>query len=348
MLDLPQFGKKPRGDRQKRIEQSPNYLEGSFQNLSPTKMMAEEASYWKMIGWYTWNKQVTAPPKKIPSIKRNLKSPLEKGTKPIITWFGHSSYLLQISNINILVDPVFCGFASPFESIGAKSYDGSNEYTIEDLPSIDLVVLSHDHYDHLDYHSILKLKDHTKKFICPLGVGAHLEHWGVPTSSIEELDWWQETRFIDSLVITCTPARHFSGRGLKRNQTLWASFVLSCDGYVLFLGGDSGYDNHFTEIGNKYGPFDLAILECGQYNEYWKYIHMLPHQTLKAAIDLKTKVLLPVHWAKFTLAVHPWNESITKLHYYKEVEQSQIVIASPMIGEAMVLDSILPQSPWWK
>lgn len=339
------FGAHPKGARLERIKKSPQYRNGSFQNSSLTPMMANEAAYWKMLGWYTWNRPITTPPASLPFIKRNLKGQLPTASKPIITWFGHSSYLLQIAGKNILVDPVFCGYASPFSWVGAKSYEGANGYCVADLPPIDLVLLSHDHYDHLDYSAIMALKESVKQFVAPLGVGAHLEHWGVPANHIKELDWWDEAIFLDTIEIACTPARHFSGRGLRRAQSLWASYVLKCNNYTFYLGGDSGYDAHFTEIGKKFGPFDLAILECGQYHPYWKYIHMHPSETAQAARDLKCKILLPVHWSKFSLALHPWDESITLLT--EAAAKDDFKIATPMIGEELILDSLVSHKFWW-
>lgn len=345
ILKLPTFGSIPQGASLERILKSPQYSQGAFQNSSYTPMMAEGVSYWNMLGWYTWNRPITAPPKDLPFVKRDLKI-LPSSTKPVITWFGHASYLLQIEGLNILMDPVFSGIASPFSFIGSKSYGGTNEYKLADLPPIDFVLLSHDHYDHLDYESILFLKNSVKKFITPLGVGAHLEHWGIPPSNIIEMDWWETNSIVQKISIDCTPARHFSGRGLlDRGKTLWASYVLQAGNYRLYLGGDSGYDTHFKKIGEKFGPFDLAILECGQYHPYWRYIHMLPPEVVVASQDLKAKMLLPVHWGKFTLALHPWNEPITLLS--AEAKKYDLPLITPKIGEAVILDSIYPSKVWW-
>jgi L-ascorbate metabolism protein UlaG (beta-lactamase superfamily) len=345
-LTPPTLGKHPKDERLARIKKSPNYKDGEFVNLSPTPMMADEVSYWKMISWYTWKKPVTTPPKPIPSVKSDLKAPLADDSKPVITWFGHSSYLLQIDGQNILVDPVFSGYASPFKTLGIKSYEGSNVYQLSDLPEIDIVLLSHDHYDHLDYNVILQLKSKVKKFVIPLGVGAHLEYWGVPTEAIEEYDWWEGGKLSTTLQITCTPARHFSGRSFKRGRSLWASYVIQSNNYKIYIGGDSGYDSHFELIGKKYGPFDLAILECGQYNAYWKFIHMMPEQTAQAGIDLQAKLVLPVHWGKFSLSVHPWDESITR--FTKAAQELKLNYTTPLIGEQIKLDTIIPHSRWWE
>ena len=226
-----------------------------------------------------------------------------------------------------------------------KSFKRADVYQVDAFPEIDILSLSHDHYDHLDYKSILRLQPKIKKFYTSLGVGAHLENWGISSDKIVEFDWWESVKVTDDIVITATPARHFSGRGFTRAKSLWSSFVLNIHGYNLFLGGDSGYDNHFKIIGEKYGPFDIAILENGQYNVLWHNIHTLPEETFLAAKDLKAKVLMPVHWAKFPLANHAWNEPIKRL---KAVSNNKIKLTTPMIGEPVVLDSLYPDKVWWE
>jgi L-ascorbate metabolism protein UlaG (beta-lactamase superfamily) len=183
-------------------------------------------------------------------------------------------------------------------------------------------------------------------FVTSLGVGAHLEYWGVPADKIKELDWWETTDINADTKFTAAPARHFSGRGFKRNQTLWSSFVFETNGYRIYLGGDSGYDKHFAEIGNRFGPFDLAILEDGQYNIYWSNIHMMPEETAQAAVDLKAKVLFPVHWGKFALATHPWDESVQRV--LKKAGELNMKVITPRIGEQVILDSIYPATHWWE
>jgi L-ascorbate metabolism protein UlaG (beta-lactamase superfamily) len=338
------FGKNPSGKRLEQIEKSPNYREGSFLNLSPTIMMAENASYMKMIVEYFSAGVNREPENPLPSVKRNLKVAPEN--KPTITWFGHSSYFIQAGGKNILIDPVFSERTSPVSFAGSKSYAGTQVYNVEDFPEIDLIILTHDHYDHLDYNTILKFKDKAAKFIMPLGVGSHLESWGFDTSRIMEADWWEEIRLDDSLKIAVTPARHFSGRGFVRNKTLWASFVLMFPDNRIYVGGDSGYDRHFREIGDKYGPFDIAMLESGQYNEKWPQIHMMPEQTVQASVDLKAAVLMPVHWGKFTLALHPWNEPVERV--LARAEELKVKVTTPMLGERLVIGERLPEKKWWR
>lgn len=338
------FGKAPSGARLERIKKSAQYSDGAFQNQSPTPTFTGGGTFYSVMVDFIFGKHERKEPDyQLPSIKRNLN--LQPAVKPEITWFGHSSYLIQINGLNILVDPVFSGRTSPVTYLGNKAYAGADIYKAEDMPRIDVLVITHDHYDHLDYATILKLKDKVGMFITSLGVGSHLEYWGVPASKIKELDWWETASVNEDTKFTAAPARHFSGRGFIRNKTLWSSFIFQTNGYRIYLGGDSGYDAHFAKIGNEYGPFDLAILEDGQYNAFWANIHMMPEETARAASDLKAKVLLPVHWGKFSLATHAWDESISRV--LKEAEKLNVKVITPEIGEQVVLDSILPSSKWW-
>ncbi len=336
------FGKDPSGARLARIEKSPNYSNGSFQNLSLTEVMPKDASYWGLLNDFLNKPKTVEPDNVLPSIKTDLKTLASE--QPTIVWFGHSSYLIKSKKTTVLVDPVFSGSASPVSFFG-KAFKGADVYNVEDFPDIDMLVLSHDHYDHLDYVTISKLIPKVKKFYTALGVGAHLEEWGVSPENIVEFDWWEGKKINDDLEITSTPARHFSGRGFTRGKTLWSSFVLKIDGYSIFIGGDSGYDHHFKTIGEKFGPFDIALLENGQYGKDWPLIHTSPEETAKVAAELNTKVLMPVHWAKFALGYHAWDEPINRL--VKSLEHSDIKLTTPLIGEPVVLDSIYPHKVWW-
>lgn len=340
---LKTLGKNPSGKRLEETQQSANYKNGAFSNQSPTEVTLKDATMVKMMREYSKRPKDTAPPKAIPFVTTNLKT--LDADKPTIVWFGHSSYLIKSQGVSILVDPVFSGSASPF-SFFAKAFDGADNYGVDDFDTIDVLLLTHDHYDHLDYKTVTALAPKVKQICTSLGVASHLEYWGIPAAKITELDWWQEGFFANDITLTATPARHFSGRSFKRAQTLWSSFVLNLHGYTLYLGGDSGYDSHFKIIGDKFGGFDVALLENGQYGKNWPYIHMLPEQTLQAANDLGTKVLMPVHWAKFTLALHPWNEPIKRLIAAKETCRAQIT--TPQIGEPVVLNQSLPNSTWWE
>ena len=337
------FGKNPEGEYRKRIEQSTNYKQGEFKNLEVTKLMVDGGAYWRSIRKTIRKPSNASPSTALPSVKTNLKERITGA--PVINWMGHSSYLIRTMGINILVDPVLSGNASPF-SFAIKSFPGSDIYSVDDLPDIDILIITHDHYDHLDYKTVVKLQPRVKSVCTSLGVGAHLRYWGYDPSIITELDWWERKSFADDISIRTAPARHFSGRTLKRNQTLWSSFILNAGGYKLFLGGDSGYDHAFRQIGEAEGPFDIAILEAGQYNDDWPLIHMKPEEAVQAAKDLKAKVLLPVHWGKFSLAFHPWFEPAARIRK-KAFELNQLV-TSPLIGESVIVGESYPDTSWWE
>ncbi len=338
------FGKLPSGVRLEKIKRSPHYKEKSFQNLSLTPNLAEGVSYTKVMREFFFNKNKRQKPAQtLPGKKTDLLSlPADKN---ILVWFGHSSYFIQVDGKKILVDPVFSGNASPIRST-TKSFPGSDRYTPEDMPEIDYLFISHDHWDHLDYPTMIALRPKIKKIITGLGTAAHLERWQYNTDIIIEKDWNEKAELDQGFTVHILPARHFSGRGFTRNKTLWVSFALITPTMKLYLGGDSGYDTHFAEIGKTFGPFNLAILECGQYNPYWKYIHMMPEEVVQAAIDLKAKKLLPVHWAKFSLSLHSWDEPI--LRVTKESELKHMPIIHPMIGEEVDLNADTVFTNWWE
>ncbi len=341
-MNLKIFGKLPAGEALKRIEASSNYHDNSFQNVTPTKVFTGDESQMKIVWKFITGKN-TKPIKPLPSVKTDLKDLPDN--KPVIVWFGHSSYLIKINGKHILVDPVFCGHASPF-SFTTKSFAGTDIYTVEDLPEIDVLLISHDHYDHLDYKTVQQLIAKTKMVCTSLGVASHLQYWGFNKNKIIEFDWWNEHVLFDDLKLTAVPARHFSGRGLIRNKSLWSAFVLQTNDYNLFLGADSGYGDHFKLIHEKFPSFDIAILECGQYNLAWHNIHMLPEETVQAAIDLQAKVLLPVHWGKFALSLHTWDEPIERVS--AKANELNVKLTTPMIGEPVIIDERYPNSKWWE
>ena len=218
---------------------------------------------------------------------------------------------------------------------------------LEQLPKIDFIVISHDHYDHLDYETVIALKGKTKHFYVPLGVGAHLEAWGISENKISEMDWWQETK-MDQLTLVCTPAQHFSGRKLNNGQsTLWSSWVIQSEKDRIYFSGDSGYATHFKEIGNKFGPFDIAMMECGQYNEKWSDIHMMPEETAQAGLDLQAKKIIPIHWAGFKLALHSWTDPVERVKL--KATELDVTVITPEIGqEIIVKDSMTTYTNWWE
>jgi L-ascorbate metabolism protein UlaG (beta-lactamase superfamily) len=345
VLLLPSFGESPGKDRQRRLALSPNYKDGKFVNLLETPVMHPDASYWKMIKQQFSRGENRVPLHPIPVLKRDLHQQAPAG-KWAITWFGHSTLLVQLAGKTILVDPVLSQRASPFQFVGPQRFAGTHVYRAADFPAIDYLLITHDHFDHLDHQTIVDLAPKVGHFYVPLGVGAHLEKWGVPPHQIRELDWWEEVPLSPGLLLAATPARHFSGRGLNRNETLWASYVLKAGGQALYLGGDSGYGPHFKDIGEKYGPFALTLLECGQYNGYWPNIHMMPEETAQAHLDLRGQVLMPIHWGKFKLALHSWTEPVERL--VVKARELGIQTIMPVPGAQVLSDTPVPTALWWQ
>lgn len=345
ILNQTKFGKAPSGKRLERIKKSVNYKDGSFQNQSITPVMAEGVSYFAVGKEFLFGKRIRVTPvDNIPSTKTDLLH-LDINQN-VLVWFGHSSYFIQIDGKRILVDPVLSGAASPF-SFSIKAFKGADRYTTDDIPEIDYLFISHDHWDHLDYETVMKLKPKIKKIICGLGVGEDFEYWGFEKNSIIEMDWNEHSSLDSGFIANAVPARHFSGRGFKRNQTLWTAFVLQTPTMKIYLGGDGGYDKHFAEIGNTFGTIDLAIIENGQYDNNWRYIHLLPNDLLNAYKDLNAKRLFAVHSSKFALGNHQWDEPLIKIT--ASSKQLNIPLITPMIGEQVNLnDSTQQFSEWWK
>ncbi len=344
-MQQPQFGKAPSGERLERIKQSPNYKNGKFQNIVPTAFFPEG---YTMAGeiWRTFFKQNPrkTPTDIIPSTKTNLLT-LSPDSN-VLVWFGHSSYFMQIDGIKILVDPVLSGSATPLP-FGVKSFKGTDIYSPEDFPEIDYLLISHDHFDHLDYKTIMALKPKIKNLIVGLGVGESFEYWGFDKNKIIEKDWNETIKVNDSFSIHTATARHGSGRKLSSDNTLWLSFIIDAPSLKIYVGGDSGYEKHFAELGKKYGSFDLAILDNGQYAEDWHTIHMPAKYSFQAAKDLNAKRLFPVHYGKFVLSRHPWDEPIIDIS--KISENQRYPILTPMVGELVNLnDTTQTFKQWWK
>lgn len=327
----PQFGDK-------------SFKKGTFKNIEDTVVMTS-MDLSTIYKYFT--KQDIIPEFTIPVEKSDLKSYLGEQKNDVkVIWFGHSALFLEINNKKIFLDPMLSEVAAPHPLLGTKRFNTNLPMEIEDIPELDAVLISHDHYDHLDYVSITKLKDKVKMFYVPLGIAAHLKLWGVDVAKIVELDWWEEVR-LGELTFISTPSRHFSGRGLfDRNSTLWSSWVIKGKEVSIFFSGDSGYNKSFKEIGERYGPFDLTLMECGQYNEGWSEIHMMPEETVQAHIDLKGQLLLPIHWGAFKLSVHSWQEPIERL--LKKANSLHVNVTTPKIGEVVILGELIPSSKWWK
>ena len=335
------FGATPKGARLALMESKPNYKNGAFDNLEPTPAMSEEVSTWEVFTSFFLKKKIrNVPVDPIPVIKTDLHQlPTDED---LYVWFGHSSYYLQLDGKKILVDPVFSKYASPVR-IGVKAFPSTYSYTVADMPDIDLLFITHDHWDHLDYNTFMALQPKIKHIVTGLGVGAHLEKWGYPVDQITELYWGDQTE-VEGMQISSTPGRHFSGRTFKRNTTLWSSFVLE-GSKKLFVGGDSGYGKHFKTIGAQYGPFDFVILENGQYDRMWPYIHMMPEEVIVAAQDLQAKHLIPVHSSKFPLANHAWDDSLIRVTKAAAEKDQSLVL--PQIGQVVVLDDLPANRAWW-
>jgi len=338
------MGRNPWGERLLKVRQSVNYREGGFQNQHLTEVMEGSGNFFRIFLKFLNKPADVIPPLPLPAVKTNLKN-LPDGP-PVLVWFGHSSYLLKINGKHLLVDPVFSGYASPVKLKSAKNFEGTNIYGVDDMPEIDVLLLTHDHYDHCDYQTVLQLQYKTKHIVTSLGVGSHLEYWNIDRNKVTELDWHQNAEPVAGIQLIAAPARHFSGRGIARAKTLWSSFILKTKDHTIYLGGDSGYDTHFKQLGEQYGPFDLAILESGQYNEDWKSIHMMPEETVQASLDLQAKRLFPVHWGKFSLAFHPWDEPVKRV--VNKAAELNVLLTTPRIGEPMIIGSNYPCDRWWE
>lgn len=338
------FGKLPKGERLIRIEQSPNYKNGAFVNQEYTPDLSDGYSYAKVTyEFFFKGSDKKRPKQKIPSVKTELKN-LNSEENTLI-WFGHSSYFMQIAGLKFLVDPVFSGNASPIPGT-TTSFAGTDIYSIDDLPEIDYLIISHDHYDHVDYKTLKALKDKVKKVICGLGVGAHFEYWGYSTEQLIEKDWNEEIQLTDSIKVFTKTARHFSGRGFTRNKSLWMSYILKSPSIKIYIGGDSGYGKHYRDIGDEHGPIDIAILDNGQYDLAWQNVHNLPHEVLQATEDLKAKRLFPVHSSKFVLGNHAWDEPLVKVSELNK--EYGFPLITPIIGEVVNLNEGSQSfSQWW-
>lgn len=332
-VNRPQFGRLPQGERLERIRKSPHYRDGQFHNLYPTVQMTAKKGRLGALWSFIFKKEEGFRPQEdVPAVKTDLKS--IGRDENVLVWFGHSSYFIQADGKRILVDPVFCA-AAPLSFLN-KPFKGTDIYKPEDMPDIDYLVITHDHWDHLDYGTVMQLKERTGKVVCPLGVGEHFEYWGFDKSRLVELDWFEDAGLDEGFLIHCLPSRHFSGRFLKSNQSLWASFLIETPSQKIYMGGDGGYDTRFAEIGKKYPGIDLAILENGQYNEDWKYIHTMPAYLAQAAEDLKAEKYLTVHHSKFALARHRWDEPLRNAVNLKEKDSLDVLM--PVIGEITYLN----------
>jgi L-ascorbate metabolism protein UlaG (beta-lactamase superfamily) len=342
----PVFGGTPTKAQQDSYKKLDHYVDGKFVNQVPTSMMdtifSDNVS---MVKESLSGGKDRKPARQLPVSEIDWKK--MNSEHDSVTWLGHSAFFVSIDNKKMLVDPMLGPIASPVSFAGSKRYTGSLLHIIDEMPPIDAVLITHDHYDHLDYASIKKLKSKVNHFFVPLGVGAHLTRWGVDKNRITELNWWDETEF-QGLTLALTPSRHFSGRGLfNRNSTLWGGWVILGKNTRFYTSGDGGYGDHFKEIGNKYGPFDITLIEGGQYDRRWAWVHMTPEQAVQAHQDVKGKNMMLIHWGGFTLAYHGWTEPIERA--LAAAKEKEVKLIAPELGETKILDSDLDVSnaAWW-
>lgn len=328
-----------------RVQSSEHFQDGQFINTEPFSQPGFGDKL-KIAKRFLFEKRVNTEPQfalpvtPIDPVELSAPAPNESA----VFRLGHSSILMALNGEYWITDPVFSDRASPVQWAGPKRFHPT-PIDLGALPNLKGVIISHDHYDHLDKGTIKKIHPKVESFYVPLGVGQHLLDWGVPQEKIVEFDWWQE-RKIGDITLVSTPANHFSGRGLfDSNATLWSSWVIKTPQHSLFFSGDTGYFSGFKEIGERYGPFDLTMMENGAYDKMWKNVHMTPEQSLQANIDLKGKMMLPIHNGTFDLAFHAWTaplERITAL-----AQSSDVTVATPLMGQRWFLDEAAPQATWW-
>ena len=341
----PKFGKHPEGARLERIQRSSNYSDGVFHNQIEAPQPIDKQSRIVNLWQFAFKKIPRSRPETpIPAVKTDLHA--LDADRDTLVWLGHSSFYLILDGKRILIDPLFSDHAAPFSSFN-KAFAGTTVYSAEDMPEIDYLLLTHDHWDHLDYPAVTALKSSVGAVVCGLGLGAHLEYWGYPKEKIHEADWYDAIPLQEDFTVHILPARHFSGRFLTRNKTLWVGFALTTPGRKIFISGDGGYGPHFAEIGERFGGFDLAILENGQYDSRWPHTHMLPEETATAAVDLGAKSLVPDHSGKFAMARHPWDEPLQRLAEASRNKPYRLL--TPVIGEPVFLDDAGRTFPaWWE
>lgn len=344
----PAFGGNPTKEQKDIYKHYDNYVDGKFVNAVPTSLFVRTSDSSESVKDSNASTKDRSPSAQIPVDLIDWNK--IKSEKDSLTWLGHSTFLISIDNKKILLDPMLGPIASPVSFAGIKRYKYSEDMMniIDEMPPIDAVFISHDHYDHLDYQSIIKLKSKVSHFFVPLGVSAHLIRWGVPKEKITELNWWNEMEY-QGLTVALTPSRHFSGRGIfNSSATLWGGWVILGKNTRLYNSGDGGYGPNFKEIGKKYGPFDITLIEGAQYDRRWANVHMMPEQSVQANIDVNGKNMVLMHWGAFTLANHGWKEPIERA--LKEAKKEKVNLIAPKVGKTVLLDSELnmPTSPWWE
>lgn len=342
----PQFGGKITPELNARYEKSPQWDGKKFVNQSVTTMDMSLSTMGGLLKEQFTNRKVRSPEKPLPILPLDREKLLANPSEPKFVWYGHSVLLLQINGKNILIDPMLGPDASPIAPFDAARFSQDSLAVIDELPQLDAILMTHDHYDHLDLASIRKLKSKTNRWLVALGVGRHLERWGIATDTVTEFDWWQEAD-IDGIRLIFTPSRHFAGRGLTdRAKSLWGGWVFLTDSHRIYWSGDGGYDEHFKEVGKRFGPFDWGFMECGQYNHRWHAIHMYPEEAVQAAIDAGVKHAVPVHWGGFALALHTWQDPIER--FTAEAKRVEVGYSTPGLGEIIRMGEEPGHSGWWE
>ena len=344
-LQHPKFGAYPEGERLEKIQRSPHHVDGEFRSLIDTPRFSDGNSMFSIFTGDLFKRfDNLRPALPIPTAKTDLK--VLDTRQDTIVWLGHSSYFVLFAGKRILIDPVFSPYASPV-SFSTQAFDGTSLYTVDDMPAIDVLLITHDHWDHLDHATVTALKDKVGRVLVPLGVGAHLEHWGYAQGKVREADWYEKLEVTPGLAIHLIPARHYSSRWLTRNKALWTGFVLESATRRILFSGDTGYGPHFKELAQRFGGFDLAALDMGQYDPRWPYIHMTPEEAAQAAEDLQAKALLPAHVGRFNIARHAWTEPFERISGASEGKPYRL--ATPKIGEPLrVGDAGQRFANWWQ
>jgi len=341
----PQFGGPVTATQLETYKQSEHWDGKKFVNLVDTSMNIKlQTLPWLLKKQFT-DTHLRRPQKPLPVVPFDRETFASSPEKPKFIWYGHSNLLLQINGKNILIDPMFGSDASPIGPVSSRRFSENTLDIIDELPKIDAILLTHDHYDHLDYKSFKRLRNKVNTYFVSLGLARHLERWNLPAAQITEFDWWQEITF-EGINLTFTPSRHFSGRGLTdRAKCLWGGWVFQTAKHRIFWSGDGGYGEHFKEIGQKFGPFDWAFMECGQYNENWHQIHLFPEESVQAAIDAGAQISIPVHWGGFSLAHHTWQDPVKR--FVDEARKQKHRICTPRIGQIIRMGEEAPQEDWW-
>ncbi len=341
----PQFGGSPTEEQLKEYSSTDHHDGEGFFNYERADMQMDFARIWEVIKEFSNPVDNIAPKGDLIPEKVDPATVAAEPEKTKITWFGHSSFMIEMDGKVILLDPMFGQQAAPHPWLGTNRYNSTFPLEVDELPNIDVVVFSHDHYDHLDYGSVQALKEKVGHWLVPLGLDNHLVEWEIERSKITAMDWWESSTQMD-INFVFTPSRHFSGRGLNdRYHTLWGSWIIKGATNNIYFSGDGGYGSHFKEIGEKYGPFDIGLMECGQYNTKWADIHMMPEESVQASIDVKAKVMMPVHWGAFTLSVHSWIEPVQRAS--AEADKLGVKLTTPKIGEQIILNETYPSGKWW-